>query len=512
MNIKTNPKIRTTDQEGFAFVEAFIILVLIISVGLLGNFALKRIRNNNSQAESKSSAIDPKYPGKSHQSTSGNVTYQVNIPFYQHDSAGNKNAFINMSSRLRSVSDMGVNVIQLTPVHTSAYLVLDHYDVSWKYTGNTREEQGTKESRIAYFKNYVNYAHRLKMKVIMDCVYHGTAINSPLVQQHPDWYKRNHKGDLVINRFGLPQLDTSKEEVRAYIKDVTKYWIENVGIDGCRADMAHSVPLSFWADLNNEMKKIKSSWTMVGEAFGTQAEYAQPYSEGSLKGVYGFDGVYDFYHQSVIRGIVDQKRKASEIEAAWNARPKYHRENFYNMIDDHNITIRSATLSGGNSGMVAAMAVNFTLDGMPFIFNGQEIGDTTEGGPQIDETRYYSWENPPHPENRKKFKQLICLRRNNKSLSKATTVWNKTSDPDGVVSYTRTNGKEKTLVVVNLSNKKWSGTVNGKLPSSVFDMISRKNYKTSGKSARLSLKPFSYFVANASGSKSSKAIALQCSR
>ncbi len=496
---------RKINQRGFALIEALLVVILVISVGLLGNFAFKRIKSNDSQAESR-------YPAKTHQSTSGNITYQVNIPFYQHDSAGNKNAFINISSQLKSVSDMGVNVIQLTPVHTSAYLVLDHYDVSWKYTGNTRVQQGTKASRLAYFKNYVDYAHKLKMKVIMDCVYHGTAINSPLVQQHPEWYKRDSKGDLVINRFGLPQFDTSKEEVKKYVEDVTKYWVNNVGIDGCRADMAHSVPLSFWANLNNEMKKVKPSWTMVGEAFGTQVEYAQPHTEGDLKDVYGFDGVYDFYHQSVMRGIVDQKRKASDIEAAWNARPKYHRESYYNMIDDQNVAIRSATLKGGNSGMVAAMAVNFTLDGMPFIFNGQEIGDITAGGPKIDETRYYSWENPPHPENRKKFKQLICLRRNNKSLSKATTVWNKTNNPDSIVSYTRSSGREKTFVVVNLSNKNWSGTVNGKLPSSVYDMISKKRHTTSGKSIKLSMKPYSYIVANASGASASTGIASLCSR
>jgi glycosidase len=492
------------DQNGFAIVELVFIVVVIIAITIIGLFVLNRSKNN------KNANADVLDPAKSQQKIGKKIVYQVHIPFYQHDAEGERNAFDNINSRLDGLAKMGVNVIQLTPVHTSSYLVLDHYDVSWKYTGKTRNDQGTKEERLAYFADYVSNAHARGMKVVMDCVYHGTAINSPLVTEHPDWYQYDREGKIVKNNFGLPQFETSNPEVQDYIINVTKYWIDNVGIDGCRIDMAHSVPLPFWANLNNEMKKIKPSWFMIGEAFGTQVVYALPNKETELEGVYGFDGVYDFYLESVLRGVVGKTRKASEIIDAWNARPIGHKENYYNMIDDQNAVERSATFASGNSGMVAGMAVNFTLDGIPFIFNGQEIGDVQAGGPRIDETRYYAWENPPHPENSKKFKQLICLRRNNESLYAGTTTWLKTNDPDNVIAYVRKRDKQKTLVVINFSNQVWSGKITSKFSKKIVNMVSKKSYKSSGKSVSIKLKPYSYFIGNVSGSTKSNSIATKC--
>ena len=180
------------------------------------------------------------------------------------------------------------------------------------------------------------------------------------------------------------------------------------------------------------------------------------------------------------------------------------------MIDDQNAVERSVTFAGGNKGMVAGMSVNFTLDGIPFIFNGQEIGDTQAGGPRIDETRYYSWENPPHPENSKKFKQLICLRKNNKSLYAGTTTWLSTDNPDYVVSYVRKRDKQKTLVVVNFSDQIWSGRIKSKFSKKVVNMVNKKTYKSSGKLLSIKLKPYSYFIANISGSTKSKSFATKC--
>lgn len=495
---------KKNNQKGFAIVEFVLVFVLVVMVVGISLFVFNRSKTN------KNAQADVREPAKSQQAIDKKIVYQVHIPFYQHDIVGERNAFENITNRLDSLADMGVNVIQLTPVHTASYLVLDHYDVSWKYVGKTRNDQGTKEERLAFFADYVTKAHSLGIKVVMDCVYHGTAINSPLVTQHPDWYEYDAEGNIVKNNFGLPQFDTSKPEVQDYIINVTKFWIDNAGIDGCRIDMAHSVPLPLWAKLNNEMKKVKPSWFVIGEAFGKQTEYALPSGDKEFSGVYGFDGVYDFYLESVLRGIVGKARKASEIKDAWIARPSGHKENFYNMIDDQNAVERSVTFAGGNKGMVAGMSVNFTLDGIPFIFNGQEIGDTQAGGPRIDETRYYSWENPPHPENSKKFKQLICLRKNNKSLYAGTTTWLSTDNPDYVVSYVRKRDKQKTLVVVNFSDQIWSGRIKSKFSKKVVNMVNKKTYKSSGKLLSIKLKPYSYFIANISGSTKSKSFATKC--
>lgn len=489
-------KHKKISQSGFHIFELVFVILIIGILILIGKFTWQRINNN------KKSVAESNQPAKKVQNTDKNIVYQINIPFYQHNSAGEQNAFTAITNRIPQIKKLGVNTIQLTPVHNSAYLVLDPFDVSWKYIGKTRDNQGAADERIAYLKKFVDTAHKNKMRVIMDCVFHGTAKNSPYVRLHPDWYKRDENGQMVINNFGLPQFDTSKKEVQDFAYAFVKFWVEKAGIDGCRNDMAQNIPLSFWSDLNNKAKIQKPSWLMFGEAFNKQQEYSQPNSESSQSGLYGFDGLYDFYLQAVLRGVVDGKRSPTDIKKAWEARPKRQRENFYNMIDDQNAIQRSVTLAGGNKGMLAASAVNFTLDGIPFMFNGQEIGDTTEGGPRIDETRYYNWENPPHPENSKVFRRLACIRNNNAPLRTGTTSWNIVSDDSRVVAFTKSKGKEKTLVVVNFSPNTWHGNVRVKIPRFVTDYITKKKIRTTKKSISLKMSGYSYKIISISGKSS----------
>jgi glycosidase len=49
---------------------------------------------------------------------------------------------------------------------------------------------------LADLKHFVDAAHALGLKVILDWVANHTAWDNVLVSQHPDWYDRDHKGNF----------------------------------------------------------------------------------------------------------------------------------------------------------------------------------------------------------------------------------------------------------------------------------------------------------------------------
>ena len=108
--------------------------------------------------------------------------------------------------------------------------------------------------------------------------------------------------------------------------------------------------------------------------------------------------------------------------------------------------------------------LNFTLDGIPFLYNGEEIGDTTAPQQQSHVAiRFDIWK----PEGQRrgsiaaqqtaKFrvcKQIIQMRRDEAALTSGRTrLGQQCSNADGVASFIRRKGNEEILVLINLTNR-----------------------------------------------------------
>jgi glycosidase len=103
----------------------------------------------------------------------------------------------------------------------------------------------------------------------------------------------------------------------------------------------------------------------------------------------------------------------------------------------------------------------FTLDGVPLIYNGMEVGDTTESGaPALFEKLPIFW---PIAERRPEFprfyKQIVALRKRYDAIRNGSVEWLRNSDESRVVSYTRQSNDEEILVVINFSNRPFFGSI-----------------------------------------------------
>ncbi len=426
-------------------------------------------------------AFQQQFPAQRRVDTSNLVVYQVWLNYYARNPDNGQTSpsvFANAQAHLPELATMGVTMVQLSPFQPfpgqgtigSPYGSLDFEDVNPGYAGFSAINPGTKDARVQALKDYVAQAHQLGIRVLMDCVYHSTAKNNVLVKTHPDYYQHDANGNIVTNQYNLYVLDYSNANLRTYIMNMTKGWVSTVDIDGCRSDVAVDVPLSFWAMLNNELKKIKPNWVMVAETSGQIPKYAGTYTgPGYNLGetytqVYGFDALYGVAHMVAERLTISNTIPASTIQTAWQYPEQLKAAAppgtiFYRAVDNHDQSPRAVALAGGNSGMVAAMAVNLTLDGMPFIFNGQEIGDPAPTSVQIQ--RYIAWASPAVPGDRTVFTQLIGVRQTHPALKQGTTTWYTSDHSTQVVSYLRQSETERILVVVNLSGTPLTTTITG---------------------------------------------------
>jgi glycosidase len=151
---------------------------------------------------------------------------------------------------------------------------------------------------------------------------------------------------------------------------------------------------------------------------------------------------------TAVRAVVEQQRTLFPAGAL-----------HMRVSDDHD-ELR-ATTRYGFPGAIAASALLFTLDGVPLIYNGMEVGDATQSrDPALFEPQKIFWQAALwHPEYPKFYTAMDALRRQHPALQQGQIVWLHNSAEQHVVSYLRHAGAEEFLVVVNLSNTPFRGTV-----------------------------------------------------
>jgi len=211
--------------------------------------------------ERESDPLDPRYQPVpyvqiQHPEWSRNAAiYEMNIRQFTPEGT-----FAAAEKHLPRLKDLGVDIIWLMPIHEigvknrkgslgSPYSVKDFYSVN--------SEFGDLDS----LKHFVSTAHELGLHVILDWVANHTSWDNPLVDQHPEWYSRDWKGELHPTPWSdwsdIIELDYSQPGLRRYMTEAMKYWVTEAGVDGFRCDVAGYVPLDFWNNLRSELDEIR---------------------------------------------------------------------------------------------------------------------------------------------------------------------------------------------------------------------------------------------------------------
>ena len=160
---------------------------------------------------------------------------------------GPNGTFADVEADLPRIKALGVDVIWFMPIHPigevarkgslgSPYSIVDYRAVNPEY--------GTR----ADFKQLIDRAHDLGLKVMIDAVFNHTAHDSILVEEHPDWFHQDESGRPVTT---VPEwsdvidLKHPNPALTEYLVETIRGWVE-FGVDGFRCDVASLLPLDVW--------------------------------------------------------------------------------------------------------------------------------------------------------------------------------------------------------------------------------------------------------------------------
>jgi len=138
--------------------------------------------------------------------------------------------------------------------------------------------------------------------------------------------------------------------------------------------------------------------------------------------------------------------------------------------------------------------VMFALDGVPLLYNGMEVGDTTESAaPALFERMPISWEMAERrPQVNSYYHALAALRRAHPALTRGTVRWLRNSDEARVLAFERAGSGESLVFAVNLSSQPWNGLVDA--PAGEYQDITPANAQRSAALPTLFLAPWQFRI------------------
>jgi glycosidase len=426
---------------------------------------------------------EPQYqPGKLvHTEWSRNaVLYEVNVR--QYTAEGTFKAFQQHLPRLKK---MGVDILWLMPINPiglknrkgslgSYYAVKDYLAVN--------PEFGT----LGDLKELVGKAHDLGMYVIIDWVANHTSWDNKLVTDHPDWYKKDEKGNIippVADWKDVAALDYSNAGLRKYMTEALCYWVKEADIDGYRCDVAGMVPVSFWNKAMPEVKKIKPIFTL--------AEWETPEMHDTA-----FDATYSWELYKLCNDIAAGRKTADKIDSNYIAEIRKYPADAYRMrfTSNHDENSWNGTeyeRLGAGAGVFAVLT--FTFPGIPLIYTGQEAAINKR-------LRFFDkdtvhWGKYPL----QSFYAILCnLKKTNKAMQNGNSGMTfskiRNDQEKTVYSFMREKDGNKVLVILNLSPAPCTVKFPDGIPADNWTPVfSREKFK-GGQDLSVSLKPWDYKI------------------
>lgn len=286
--------------------------------------------------------------------------YEVNIRQYTPE--GTFKAF---ETHLPRIKDMGIDVLWLMPITPISQVhkkgSLGSYYACSSYT-KINPEFGTADD----FKDLVEAAHALGMKVIIDWVANHTGRQHEWMHQNPSWFAQDASGNFT-ERNGwddVVDLNFDNSSMRIALIDAMHYWVDQFNLDGFRFDMAHLVPLDFWIEARTNLEQTKILYWLAEcedlayhQVFDTS--YAWTWMHASEKIGKEEHGMQELWQ--VLDQYEQYPKGASKLFFTSN-----HDENSWNGTEYEKYGIAAK----------AWAVLTYTWNGQPLMYSGQELPNT----------------------------------------------------------------------------------------------------------------------------------------
>ncbi len=415
------------------------------------------------------------------------------------------------SKRIPAVAAMGFDVLYIPPIHPIGYshrkgknnsLVAGPTDpgVPWGI-GNSagghdaiNPDLGTMKD----FEEFIKIAKKNDIEVAMDLALQCSP-DHPWVKSNPEWFTKRADGsiayaenppkkyeDIYPINFDNDYPGLFKEVLR-----IVTFWIEK-GILIFRVDNPHTKPVHFWQELIAEVISKFPDVVFLSEAF------TNPPMMHAL-GKAGFQQSYTYFTWRVTKQeLIEYGQEVSQHTSA------FFRPNFWVNTPD----ILPFHLQSGNPAVFALRAVlAATMAPSWGMYAGYELYEhlpIAEGKEEYRDSEKYEIKVRDWDSAAKKgitltpfIAQLNEIRRKNVALQRLRNIHFHTTNSDQIIAYSKRDGENLVLVVVNLDGfhaqettihwDLWALGVS-KESFDVLDLLDNKSY-TWGKETYVKLDP-----------------------
>lgn len=383
-----------------------------------------------------------------------------------------KNATVWQKS-LDAIVDMGFNSVFINAFHAtgasgSVYSIKDYF--SFDPILFSRMENAAQE--LQYF---VSECRQHNLDIFVDLVANHVAIDSPLVQKHPDWFFFDIKGRVIspqtwngqewivwkdLAKFNLAN-SPDRDRLWQFMLEVCQHYLK-LGFTGFRCDAAYHVASEFWTFLLNRLKADFPGTVFLAETFMAQSE------DIKVLALCGFDYIFN-------------SAKWWNFSDTWCLEQQEFTRQIIPSIsfpETHDTQRLMAEVKGDLPAFLQRLYFTGFFSKGFMVVNGLEFGFTK----QLDcvTTRSNDWENTGQDFSAK-LKQLLIIKKSLRALHEESQIEVIRQDNQNILCLLKTWEQDKVLIVLNKDNKHkqhvfLSEIENVLQTSNVLDLSPEKRY------------------------------------
>jgi cyclomaltodextrinase len=399
------------------------------------------------------------------------------------------------------LQNLGINAIYFNPLFAATtnhkYDTADYMRVDPQF--------GTNEK----LKELVDACHERGIRVMLDAVFNHVGHTFPAFMDvmekgdasaYRDWFHMWDiplalpNGTLNYATFAfepiMPKLNTENAAVKQYLLDVARYWIEEIGIDGWRLDVANEVDHAFWREFRQTVKAANPEVYILGEVWHDSIMWLQGDQFDAVMNYPFTDAVLSFF----CKNEIDAAKFADLLGEQLAAYPQQVTETAFNLLGSHD-TPRLLTVSEGNiQRMKLATLFQLTYPGAVCIYYGDEIGLTGQGDPDCRKCMIWE-EDRQDRELLDFFQQTIRLRQKHAALRSVDIRFLQAEADSTVLVYERrAQDGEQLIIVMNAGADSAEACIPLEQAGRWVDLESGIAAECSGRQVKLNLAAYDYKV------------------
>jgi len=402
------------------------------------------------------------------------VMYQVNPRVFAP-----QNSLKAVTARLDSIADLGVNVIWIMPIYPIGEEKSKNSPYSVKNYTAIAPEFGT----IDDLKALVDSCHRRGIGVILDWVANHSAWDNEWLKQHPEWYTQDSLGNIIYppgtDWTDVADFNYGNADMRRAMREAMLFWVDSVGIDGFRCDVADQVPADFWKGCIDSLRTKAQPRKLLMLAEGNNPDNFAA----------GFDMNYAWSFMGAIAQVFERDTTVKVLYATDSAEravmPEGKQKMRFTTNHDESTKKTPPALYGNLRGSMAAFVATTMLHGGMMLYGSQEVGYPNP----ISFFQYVPVDWNANPDIRSEYKRLIGIYNAHPALRGKGAL--KTYDAgDDAMIFERSIGDDRVLVLVNLRNHDVS--VNVPEDKQVKQLMDLTTEQPASLGAEVTLKPYEY--------------------